>query len=164
MWHHQLPCKWSVHFSSSHLGVPQGRRLGASSLKIKWPRIHPLSLHHRTSSKSNLGILGSKFLGCGFEITVTVVWLFPQKPQSPVIHWKYCNLFIHVPWIAKLVRDSSSPKQGQAGAHETSHGYYFEWWSNYLQGIVCISGTRRRPMLSWKKSVSRNWGRCLACI
>lgn len=39
----------------------EGRRLGASSLKIKWPRIHPLSLHHRTSSKSNLVYLGQNF-------------------------------------------------------------------------------------------------------
>lgn len=60
----------------------EGRRLGASSLKIKWPRIHPLSLHHRTSSKSNLVYLGQNFWVAILKL-LSPVWLFPPKAPVP---------------------------------------------------------------------------------
>ena len=149
----EIPSRWpQCETINSHVSDPsifqltpwgtrsEGRRLGASSSKIRWPRIHPLSLHHLTNSKSNSGL---NFWVAIFEITTTAVWPFPQKTPVSGSSLKICKHMKPPMDIRHAIPNDES---------------------NHLQGIVCISGTRRRPMLSWKKSVSRNWGRYLACI
>lgn len=71
-------------FPAPTLGYPQRRKkIGGKFFEDQVTTDPSFVFAPPDKLKEQLGILGSKFLGCDFEITVTVVWLFPPKAPVP---------------------------------------------------------------------------------
>ena len=83
MWHHQLPCQWSVHFSSSHLAVPARKKIGGKFFEDQVTTDPSFVFAPPDKLKEQLGYTWVKISGLRFWNYCHCSLTIPPKSPSP---------------------------------------------------------------------------------